>query len=297
MSVEAAEELERILTPPHLQLAAARMPQLDLLAPALVKAQGQFKPAGKSGRNPRLNSEYATLDDIIGAVRKPLADNGLAFLQMLERDNGNLILRTVLLHESGQSLDSVTLIGAAPTNPAVNELQALGSGITYMKRYALSAMLGVATDGDTDGEGAAKATKKQPEPVPPPTNRPLSPDKLRPGLRNKAGWHKIGDDYKRDLDAEPVIGKKAGIVAGRLEKLLPNLSGGSRTNARYEILGFLFGISSTKDLTAMEAKALHDWTEDVDAATQEAAQILALVAENKDKAQDVISETAKQAAF
>lgn len=280
-------------------------PQLDKLAAALAKAQAEFPAVPKTGKNPFLKNEYATLDDIIGAVRKPLGAHGLSFVQLLG-SNGAMTLRTILLHESGQTLESVVDVTPGQAK-GISDLQALGAAITYMKRYVLGAMLGVATDGDTDGEGAGKdAGKQTPKRAakPAPTNaphtvasRPLPPEKLKPGLRFKAGWHKVGDDYKRDLDGEPAIEKKARIVAGRIEKLFPNLVGGSRTNARYEVLGFLFGINSVKDLTALEAKALFDWTEDIDAATQEAAQILALAAENKDKAQAVIAETARQAAF
>jgi len=136
-------------------------PRLDKLAAALAKAQGEMQPAPKSGKNPLLHNEYATLDDIIGAVRKPLANHGLSFVQLLENEGDVLTLRTVLIHESGQTLESTAIIGKAPVNRGVNELQALGSGITYMKRYALAAMLGVATGGDTDGEGADKKPTKQ----------------------------------------------------------------------------------------------------------------------------------------
>jgi len=276
-------------------------PRLDKLAAALAKAQAEFPAATKSGKNPFLKNEYATLDDIIGAVRKPLGAHGLSFVQLLGSDPSGMTLRTILLHESGQMLDSIVTIGDSGPEKGINALQSAGKAITYMKRYTLGAMLGVATDGDTDGEGATgKPTapgKPQKEPKPAPTNRPLSPDKLRPGLRNKAGWHKIGDDYKRVTDGEPTTDKKAGLVAGRIEKLFPNLVGGSRTNARYDVLGFLFGLDSAKKLSDLEARALLDWTEDVDAATQEAAQILDLVAQEKAKAQDVIEGVAEQAAF
>ena len=60
--------------------------QVKELAAALVKAQGQFQPAKKSGKNPHLKNKYSTLDDIIEAVRGPLAKNGLSFLQMLDSD-------------------------------------------------------------------------------------------------------------------------------------------------------------------------------------------------------------------
>ena len=150
---------------------------IDKLAAALAKAQGQFKVVPKSGRNPHLNNVYATLDDIINTVRGPLAENGLAFTQLLG-SNGGFTLRTILMHESGQYLESETHVTAGAGNRGVNELQALGSAITYMKRYALGAMLGVSTDGDTDGEGATG--KKQQRKAPSAQRKPPAPNAPKP---------------------------------------------------------------------------------------------------------------------
>ena len=134
------------------------------LAAALAKAQGQFPTVPKTGNNPHLGNHYATLDDIIAAVRQPLSANGLSFVQLLASgENGELWLRTMLLHESGQTISSEIVIGITGENRGVNALQALGSSVTYMKRYTLGAMLGIATGEDTDGEGAVQG-KRQPAP-------------------------------------------------------------------------------------------------------------------------------------
>ena len=138
-------------------------PQLDKLAAALSKAQAAFPAVPKTGKNPFLKNEYATLDDIIGAVRKPLGANGLSFVQLLGSNGEGMTLRTILLHESGQMLDSVVTIGASGPEKGINALQSAGKSITYMKRYMLGAMLGVATDGDTDGEDSPSEAKRQPQ--------------------------------------------------------------------------------------------------------------------------------------
>lgn len=124
------------------------------LAAALVKAQGQFPGVVRTGRNPHLKSEYATLDDIIASVRSPLAENGLCILQPLESGEGKITIRTVLLHQSGQSIESVVEVSTPGTSAGRNAIQELGAAITYMKRYSLAAMLGIAADTDGDGEGA-----------------------------------------------------------------------------------------------------------------------------------------------
>lgn len=92
---------------------------------------------------------YATLDAIVEHVRLPLTSQGLWFTQTLESADGKYRLVTTLLHKSGQWLASETplMIDGASN-------QAFGSGLTYMKRYALSAMLGVASEDDDDANEA-----------------------------------------------------------------------------------------------------------------------------------------------
>lgn len=132
------------------------------LAKALNKAQGQLRPAKKEAVNPFFKSRYADLASIYEVCRQPLFDNGLAVIQLTHStiENG-LVLETVLMHTSGEWLS-----GELAVNPLKNEPQAIGSALTYARRYALSAILGIATDEDDDAESAmARDTKKQPEKI------------------------------------------------------------------------------------------------------------------------------------
>jgi hypothetical protein len=147
-------------------MAKHQSKQIDTLAAALAKAQGQCKGIQKTGRNPHLKNDYATLDDIINGVRKPLADNGLAWTQLLGGKNGHITLTTILMHESGQWLKSTVAVAESAGNRGVNAVQALGSSITYMKRYALSAMLGIASEVDDDGNGAPEQQRRPQKPKP-----------------------------------------------------------------------------------------------------------------------------------
>lgn len=128
------------------------------LAAALSKAQGEFPsiPRDKqvtvtSQRTGKSYSfKYAPLDSILNAVRKPLADNGLAISQLL--DSGNLV--TTLLHKDGGSLS-----GRLPL-PDVEGIQEFGSAVTYLRRYSIQAILGIAAEEDDDGNHAAGNTAK-----------------------------------------------------------------------------------------------------------------------------------------
>lgn len=120
------------------------------LADALAKAQKAIKPAAKDSTNPHFGSKYADLASVWEACREPLADNGLALVQMPQAAEGGTVLVTRLLHTSGEWIESVTplLIGEKST------MQTLGSALTYARRYGLAAMVGVVADEDDDGNTA-----------------------------------------------------------------------------------------------------------------------------------------------
>lgn len=123
------------------------------LAAALVKAQSEF-PAIPRNKTVQVKTKsggtytfaYAPLDTIMERVRPTLKTNGLAFIQSLNGES----LTTTLLHQSGEWMESDPL----PIRVTDQGSQALGSAITYARRYALTAMLGLVTDEDDDGNSA-----------------------------------------------------------------------------------------------------------------------------------------------
>lgn len=149
--------------------------QINELAAALAQAQNCMTPAKKDQTNPHLKNTYATLDSIIEAARQPLSTNGLSFVQILEQSETGPRLETWLLHSSGQWIQGKIEIKAGAGNRGINEIQALGSALTYYKRYALAAMLGISVaDEDDDGNLAIdleqkskqqKTSKQQPKPA------------------------------------------------------------------------------------------------------------------------------------
>jgi hypothetical protein len=144
--------------------------QINELAEALAKAQAAFPSVAKKGKSH--TGKYATLDDVLEAIRKPLSDNGLSFVQMPTDGKSGVGLWTRLMHSSGQWLEEVFSMPAP--GGRMNEAQAYGASLTYARRYALSAMLGIATEEDTDVGVKQEPRKKQPvAPPPPPTNYSL----------------------------------------------------------------------------------------------------------------------------
>lgn len=134
---------------------ADNSPQLDKLAFALAKAQGSITGARKDSANPFFKSKYADLASCWDACRKPLSENGLAVIQIPEVGIEFVTIMTLLVHESGQWIRS-----RLPMKPKDFSPQSLGSTITYARRYALAAMVGLAqTDDD-----AESAQQREPEP-------------------------------------------------------------------------------------------------------------------------------------
>ena len=139
-----------------------RSESIGQLAAALAKAQKAIKGAVKDAKNPHFNSRYADLATIHDACREPLAENEIAVVQSPHAD-GNLVrLTTLLIHSSGEWVESDPLqVQARDAAP-----QAVGSCLTYLRRYQLAAMVGVAPEDDdaeaAEGRGVEDARVKVP---------------------------------------------------------------------------------------------------------------------------------------
>lgn len=139
---------------------------------ALAKAQGEFQINSKNqevtvcsqkdGKWTKYSYKYLTLAGIIEIIRKPFAKNGLSFLQFpTVRKEGNsttVIIKTVIAHESGDTIENelslpVTIGGR------ISDAQAIGSAITYARRYSLQSLVGISADEeDDDGNSACANT-------------------------------------------------------------------------------------------------------------------------------------------
>jgi hypothetical protein len=120
------------------------------LATALSVAQGQMTAAKMGAENPFLHNHYADLGSVIQAAKKPLADNGLSYSQHPELNGGAVTITTILMHSTGQWIESTITLGLGE-GKGMSQAQQMGSVITYLRRYSLSAILGIYADEDTDG--------------------------------------------------------------------------------------------------------------------------------------------------
>lgn len=127
---------------------------ISALAEALSKAQGAILDASKGSENPYFKSKYADLASVRSVIREPLASNGLSIVQLPRTIDGGAIVRTVLMHSSGQFIANELFMPAGKADP-----HGLGSAITYARRYSLMAILCLATE-DDDGNAAVDSVKR-----------------------------------------------------------------------------------------------------------------------------------------
>lgn len=118
---------------------------------ALVAMQPEIDEAIKSSKNPFLNNNYANLNDVNEVLKEPLKKSNLAVLQPLITKDGDLYVRTMIIHNSGEFIASEMKVPLKNYENAQN----VGSGITYTRRYALKAIFNIG-DKDDDGNEAAK---------------------------------------------------------------------------------------------------------------------------------------------
>lgn len=177
------------------------------VAKALIAAQKQMTFAAADKENKHLKSKYADLASVIEAVKKPLNDNGLLFIQspgMLEGKEYALMLTTKIIHvESGEWVENTSVIPLAKSDP-----QGYGSALTYARRYNLSALVGlynedddaqIATDRQRKAESEGTEQSAEPEKSAQPAALPDYTEAQFDG--NKAKWKEAIDEGRATADA------------------------------------------------------------------------------------------------
>jgi hypothetical protein len=140
----------------------------------------EVKIIEKDAKNPHFKNQYASLDTIVDEVRPLLAKHGLVMMQFPGGDGEKFTLRSMLLHESGEWIESEPIT----MRPVKNDPQGIGSCSTYARRYSLSAMLSLNTGDDDDGNGASGDPVKTPYKAPASPVQPSQP--YTPNQQNAA---------------------------------------------------------------------------------------------------------------
>lgn len=132
--------------------------EINEIASALNKAQSQIEDALKDSNNPFFKSKYATLQSVRNSIKKPFSDAGLSYIQSCGPidQHGFVHVITKLMHTSGQWIEISSCAKPKSLDP-----QSVGSTITYLRRYSLSSVSGIATEEDDDGNAGSHDNKKK----------------------------------------------------------------------------------------------------------------------------------------
>ena len=136
-------------------------PEIIEVLKAINLVKKSMKPLKKTKVSADGAYKYVTLDDVLETLKKTLPKYKLGFVQTVETCNGgNSIVTTVFHEESGQYISSTALI-PYEKDVFLSAIQTVGSGITYMRRYALCTIFGIVSEDDTDGGGTVPGYTEQ----------------------------------------------------------------------------------------------------------------------------------------
>lgn len=177
-------------------------PSIGKLTEALCKAQSEMKNVEKDGKNPFFKSSYATLDAVWEGCKGPFGKHGLAVFQTTDFYEDKPVLVTTLSHVSGEFVRGRTLLILKEQTA-----QAMGSAITYARRYGLAAIASICP-ADDDGEGAMSRQAATSAPKPETQGQELTEeqwnnmDTLICSIDDKAWLNTVAKSFKlSSLDA------------------------------------------------------------------------------------------------
>jgi hypothetical protein len=215
-----------------------RSEAITQLATALAVAQGEIEGASKDRANPAFKSKYADLASVWDACRGPLSRAGLCIVQAPSRSEQVVEVETLLLHKSGEWISSELKVQAASLTP-----QAIGSAITYARRYSLMAIVGIAPE-DDDGNSASRRSVDERQSQPPRSEPPHDPEtgEVVPSIADKL-FERVR--AASNIDELSKLGKEIGDAKER----------GIITPAERETLAAEYGLRRKAVLTPAEKAA------------------------------------------
>lgn len=163
--------------------------------------------------NPFFKTKYAGLPELVKASRPYLAKNGLSVTQLVRQTEHGPLLQSMLMHSSGQWISSCIAI-----NPAKQDIQSLGSYLTYLRRYSYAALIGVVSSGeDDDGELAMQEVRKSP--APPLVDEKISKDQLDELMYELADSPLMAEEIMKKLNLTSFSDLKRSIFRATMTRI------------------------------------------------------------------------------
>ena len=185
------------------------------LAKALAKFQSEVKQPLKDANNPFFKSKYVPLENVVEAITTTAGPLGLSFTQWATTtENGTPGVSTLVMHDSGEWIEYPPIYA----KPQKADPQGIGSVITYLKRYALSAVFGITSDSDDDGNAASappSGPRQQQQPTPPKLRYGLTPQQISE-LWNDWKFAKNDDNKEFEAFCKAQFTNKASFAQSKL---------------------------------------------------------------------------------
>lgn len=197
------------------------------LAKALSAFHQEVKQPLKDKDNPFFKSKYVPLENVVEAITDISPKHGLSFIQYPVNQDNKVGIITILMHSSGEFIETEPVFAT----PAKNDAQATGSVITYLKRYALSAVFGITSDEDDDGNQATYGGNK-------------------PKQQSKPAQQTTGTKMISDAQVK-AIGTKTSIIAKNTNVEQAQVYKSAASHLKIN--------KSTKELTAYEASKIIEY--------------------------------------
>lgn len=196
------------------------------LAAALAKFQAEVVSPKNNADNPYFSSKYAPLHEVINVIREPLSKNGLSYIQSTLTEGQNVIITTLLMHESGEYIESdpLSLPGLQSLKGGSKDFtpQGIGSAITYGRRYSLTAILGIASEDDTDGNEGTPDPRQEENGTSNPNGKTAATGAITPTIRAK--YKAV---FGKEDGVEAFVAKHRKNAESELTKLMQAKAGGA----------------------------------------------------------------------
>ena len=239
------------------------------LMTALLKAKSAMGALLKDAKNPHFKSTYASLSAVVDVLRQPLTDNGIVYIEspVPELEPGRIAIDLTICHAaSGESITYRSPVMVAQQQTP----QAIGSALTYARRYQLMTVFGLAPE-DDDGNEGTKATQPQRQAQQPPTHRqpaptpsPANGNGRKPPTTQDEVEYQVAHNMRHGkplTDEVPAddVGMVSNVQLKRLNALGTQLYGSEwNDDKRHALVAWKTKnrTQSSKDLTADEADSL-----------------------------------------
>lgn len=202
---------------------------ISKLAVAMIKAQTQLENIEPNKENPYFKSMYADLASIIDKSKPVLAKHGLVVIQTLNGTGDTVVVETTLLHESGEYIGNGVALKSKDMSP-----QALGSCVTYGRRYSLSAILGISTESDDDGNTSSKPQNDS--------------HNVKEGAKPPVPATKPQEPVLHTVSPSELVGLAVGTKVAGVKGVIKNVTNKTNSKGEKYVIISVFGGTETVDI-------------------------------------------------